>query len=35
LAPFVVKESSGHTLVHEDDRRPAIALSPQAAFAGK
>lgn len=33
LAPFTVKESSGHTLVHEDDRRPAIALSAQAAFA--
>lgn len=33
LAPFTVKESSGHTLVHEDDKRPPVALSAQAAFA--
>lgn len=32
LAPFTVKESSGHTLVHEDDKRPAVSLTPQAAF---
>lgn len=33
LAPFTVKESSGHTLVHEDDKRAPVALSAQAAFA--
>lgn len=32
-AGFTVKESSGHTLVHEDDRRQAVVISPQAAFA--
>lgn len=26
LAPFTVKESSGHTLVHEDDKRPPAKL---------
>lgn len=33
LAPFTVKESSGHTLVHEDDKRAPVQLSAQAAFA--
>lgn len=33
LAKFTVKESSGHALVHEDDKRPAINLTPQAVFA--
>lgn len=33
LAAFTVKESSGHTLVHEGDRRPAIGHSAQQAFA--
>jgi hypothetical protein len=32
LAPFTVKESSGHTLVHEDDKRTPVALTAQAAF---
>jgi len=32
LAPFTVKESSGHTLVHEDDKRAPVAISAQAAF---
>jgi hypothetical protein len=32
LAPFTVKESSGHTLVSEDDKRPPVALTAQAAF---
>lgn len=32
LAPFTVKESSGHTLVHEDDKREPVALTAQAAF---
>jgi hypothetical protein len=29
LAPFVVRESTGHVLVHESDKRPAV--DPQAA----
>jgi len=33
LAKFTVKESSGHALVHEDDKRPAVSLTAQAAFA--
>lgn len=33
LAQFTVKESSGHTLVHEDDKRPAIALAASQVFA--
>lgn len=33
LAAFTVKESSGHTLVHEDDKRPAIALDAKQVFA--
>jgi len=33
LAEFTVKESSGHTLVHEDDKRPAIGHSAQQVFA--
>lgn len=32
LAALTVKESSGHTLVHEDDRRPAIALAASQDF---
>lgn len=32
LAAFTVKESSGHTLVHEDDKRPAIALDAKQVF---
>jgi len=32
LAAFTVKESSGHTLVHEDDKREPVALTAQAAF---
>jgi hypothetical protein len=33
LAAFTVKESSGHTLVSEDDKRPAIALDAKQVFA--
>ena len=34
LAPFTVKESSGHTLVHEGDKRIAVTLlTAQAVFA--
>lgn len=33
LEPFVVKESSGHTLVHESDKRDAIRVDAKAAFA--
>ena len=33
LAPFTVKESSGHTLVHESDKRHPVLLTAQAAFA--
>lgn len=33
LAAFTSKESSGHTLVHEDDKRPAIALAASQVFA--
>lgn len=33
LAPFTIKESSGHTLVHESDKRPAIRVDAKAAFA--
>lgn len=33
LSAFTVKESSGHTLVHEDDKRPAIALAASQVFA--
>lgn len=32
-ADFTVKESSGHTLVHEDDRRPSVKESAVKAFA--
>lgn len=32
IASLTVKESSGHTLVHEDDKRPAVSLTAQAAF---
>ncbi len=32
LAPFVTKESSGHTLVHDSDKRPAVSLDPKSAF---
>lgn len=31
LAPFVVRESTGHALVRESDRRPAVVRDPQAA----
>lgn len=34
LEPFVVKESSGHTLVHESDRRDAIKVDAKSAFTG-
>lgn len=33
IAPFVVKESSGHTLVHESDKRDAIRVDAKAVFA--
>lgn len=33
LAEFTVKESSGHTLVHEDDKRPSVKESARQAFA--
>ena len=33
LAPYVIKESSGHTLVHESDKRPAIKVDAKSAFA--
>lgn len=32
LDPFVVKESSGHTLVHTSDKRPAIKVDAKSAF---
>jgi len=32
LAPYVTKESSGHTLVHDSDKRPAVSLDPKSAF---
>ncbi|CAB5144329.1 Protein of unknown function DUF2800 [uncultured Caudovirales phage] len=32
LAPYVTKESSGHTLVHESDKRPAVKLDAASAF---
>lgn len=34
LKPFVIKESSGHTLVHESDRREAIKVDAKSAFGG-
>jgi len=33
LEPFVVKESSGHALVHASDKREAIRVDAKAAFA--
>lgn len=33
LEPFVTKESSGHTLVHESDKREAVRIDARAAFA--
>lgn len=33
LEPFVTKESSGHTLVHESDKREAVRVDARAAFA--
>lgn len=33
LEPFVIKESSGHTLVHDTDKRSAIRVDAKAAFA--
>jgi len=35
LKPFVVKESSGHTLVHESDKREAVKIDAKSAFVGK
>jgi len=32
LDPYVTKESSGHTLVHESDKRPAVRVDAKAAF---
>lgn len=32
LEQLTVKESSGHTLVHESDKRPAVSLDAKAAF---
>lgn len=32
LDPFVVKESSGHTLVHESDKRDAVRVDAKSAF---
>lgn len=32
LEPYVTKESSGHTLVHESDKRPAVRVDAKAAF---
>ena len=32
LEPFTVKESSGHTLVHESDKREPVRLDARAAF---
>lgn len=32
LAGHLVKESTGHVLVHESDKRPAVNLSPAAVF---
>jgi hypothetical protein len=32
LEPFVTKESSGHTLVHESDKREAIRVDAKAIF---
>ena len=32
LEPFTVKESSGHTLVHESDKREPVRLDAKAAF---
>lgn len=32
LEPFVIKESSGHTLVHESDNRQAVRLDAAAVF---
>ena len=33
LAPFVTQDSSGHTLVHETDKRDAIRVDAKSAFA--
>ena len=33
LAEFIVRESSGHTLVHESDKRDAIKVDAKSAFA--
>lgn len=33
LAEFIVRESSGHTLVHESDKREAIKVDAKSAFA--
>lgn len=35
LDELTVKESSGHALVHETDKRPAVRLDAASAFAGK
>lgn len=35
LKPFVVRESSGHTLVHESDKRDAVKIDAKSAFEGK
>lgn len=32
IDPFIVKESSGHALVPESDKRPAVRVGPQAEF---
>lgn len=33
LAPFVTKESGGHALVHESDKRPAVKVDAKSVFA--
>lgn len=33
IAPFFTKESSGHTLVHESDKREAVSIDAKSAFA--
>lgn len=35
LEEFTVKESSGHVLVHESDKRPAVKLDAKSAFSPK
>jgi hypothetical protein len=32
LESLTIKESSGHTLVHESDKRPAVSLDAKSAF---